>query len=430
MKVPAYVVPAAAVVAAALVCCSVGLAQTWYVTPGGTGDAPTIQAAADLAAAGDTIMLADGVFSGPGNAYVEFHGSAAILSESRDPSACIVTTEGYESGDWAMFLFYDGDEFSVEGVTLDDRHCRMEYGIDDGSASRVLFRNNVFLGTSLLLYHSGDIVIEDNIFTGFEASWYLAVVDMRSSGALSRTVTVKGNTFRDISGMIAFGAVVLHADGTSTVTALIEGNRFENITGGTAGHAMLDVARAGYADIYVTIAGNVFRDCGRPNGDDGVLLSNDGAYNSGWIDAWVSDNLFVRCSGSALNVQAGSSTMIWGDVFNNTFTDNEIGVEQGPGNPAVLVRNCIFWYNRTYDISGVSVWNVECCDITDLGGWQYDCFSADPLFCDPIHDNYRLDCRSPCVNVPGYGRVGAYGVGCGPSSVEPVTWGAIKAMYR
>jgi hypothetical protein len=418
------------VTAALLPCCSTAAAETWYVRPDGTGEVPTIQAAADQAAPGDTILLADGVFSGAGNAYVEFHRSATVLSESRDPARCTVTTEGYESGDWAMFLFYDGDEFAVEGVTLDDRSCRMEYGIDDGSATRVLFRNNVFLGTSLLLYHSSDIVIEDNLFTAFEASWYLAVVDMRISGSVSRTVTVKNNVFRDIGNAIAYGTLVLHADGNSTVNALIEGNRFERITARTEGHGTVDIARGGYADIYVTARGNVFRDCGSLYNEDTMVLSNDGVANSGWIDAWISENLFTRSTGAALCVRPGSSGMIWGDVFNNTFTDNETGVEQWTGNPAVLVRNCIFWYNRTYDISGVSVWNVECCDITDLGGWQYDCFSADPMFCDPIHDNFRLDCRSPCVNVPGYGLVGAYGVGCGPSSVEPSTWGAIKARYR
>ena len=36
--------------------------RTWYITPDGTDDAPTIQAGIDSAAAGDEIMLAKGVF--------------------------------------------------------------------------------------------------------------------------------------------------------------------------------------------------------------------------------------------------------------------------------------------------------------------------------------------------------------------------------
>ena len=39
-------------------------AGTWRITSDGTGDAPTIQAGIDSAAAGDTIALANGTFTG------------------------------------------------------------------------------------------------------------------------------------------------------------------------------------------------------------------------------------------------------------------------------------------------------------------------------------------------------------------------------
>jgi hypothetical protein len=42
-------------------------ARTWRITSAGSGDAPTIQAGIDSAAAGDMVLLADGVYTGAGH---------------------------------------------------------------------------------------------------------------------------------------------------------------------------------------------------------------------------------------------------------------------------------------------------------------------------------------------------------------------------
>ena len=59
-------------------------------------------------------------------------------------------------------------------------------------------------------------------------------------------------------------------------------------------------------------------------------------------------------------------------------------------------------------------------------------FSQDPLFCDPGALDYTLRTGSPCAppGVTGCGQVGAYGVGCGPVSIESESWARVKARYR
>ena len=72
-----------------------------------------------------------------------------------------------------------------------------------------------------------------------------------------------------------------------------------------------------------------------------------------------------------------------------------------------------------------------------MGGvaWQYGVegnISADPLFCDPGGDDFRLQEGSPCgpdYN-PDCGLIGAWPVGCGGTPSEATSWGALKALFR
>jgi hypothetical protein len=91
--------------------------------------------------------------------------------------------------------------------------------------------------------------------------------------------------------------------------------------------------------------------------------------------------------------------------------------------------------------------SIECTDIfgNEGGNWVgaiavlngvQGNFSSDPGFCRAHAGYYRLCDTSPCLpgNHGGYacGLIGALGQGCscGPSRVEPSTWGAIKSMFR
>ena len=48
-----------------------------------------------------------------------------------------------------------------------------------------------------------------------------------------------------------------------------------------------------------------------------------------------------------------------------------------------------------------------------------------------IDHDFTLRESSPCVGTGPMGSdIGAFGVGCGATAVEPTSWGAIKASYR
>lgn len=87
-------------------------ARTWYINPSGTGDAATIQAGIDSAAAGDTVLVACGTYYESG-IYVDF--SMTLLSESGE--AQCVTIDAQENN--TVLILHDCDSTTVvKGFTL------------------------------------------------------------------------------------------------------------------------------------------------------------------------------------------------------------------------------------------------------------------------------------------------------------------------
>jgi hypothetical protein len=105
-----------------LVLFSISAAETWYILPDGSGDAPTIQAGVDSAAVGDTVLLADGTYRGAGNRDVDCDKTIVIRSESGDWSLCKIDCDGTETDPHKGFLFQleEGSRAALEGVTVTD----------------------------------------------------------------------------------------------------------------------------------------------------------------------------------------------------------------------------------------------------------------------------------------------------------------------
>ena len=73
------------------------LAETiWYVDDDAPADFSTIQAALDAAAAGDTIIVRDGIYTGTGNRDIDFGGKAVHLRSENGPQNCIINCQGTE----------------------------------------------------------------------------------------------------------------------------------------------------------------------------------------------------------------------------------------------------------------------------------------------------------------------------------------------
>ena len=136
----------------------------------------------------------------------------------------------------------------------------------------------------------------------------------------------------------------------------------------------------------------------------------------------------------------------WLTVTSCTFFGNSAG-ESGGGiysdNATPTITNSIVSFSPTggaVACEGTTLPEItRCCVYGNVGsagdslcGVYYDNLFADPAFCDAEGGDFSLHADSPCLppNNPWNELVGAFGLGCDESVVEPTSWGALKAMFR
>jgi len=160
-------------------------AATLNILPDGTGPYPTIRQALLAAQPGDTISLADGVFTGPDNRNLTLGGQLTLRAASGDPAACILDIQG--QGRALTILAAPGTEVLVAGVTLRGGDCRdlpapqapgyggaiYVEGLAPGGSILfercILEQNRADAGGAVFVYQAGasfqDCAIRDNLAT-------------------------------------------------------------------------------------------------------------------------------------------------------------------------------------------------------------------------------------------------------------------------
>lgn len=202
----------------------------------------------------------------------------------------------------------------------------------------------------------------------------------------------------------------------------------------------------------LSVHGNQFVECSAGGGGSG----GGGLFLRGADGAIISFNLFLRCTAGQLGGGMEVYNSPWIEIRSNTFVDNDGGdaggglLMNGMSGP---VENNIFYRNRAslHDGghgcigSGNAGVTGECNlyweNVVGEGSAFNDCgfgpgvpgnLEADPLFCDPVVNDYGILSASPAA--PGgpldCGLIGAFPVSCGPVAVELLGWGHLKSRYR
>ncbi len=126
------------------------------------GDQPTIQAGIDAASPGDTVLVANGTYTGPGNRDLDFNGKSIIVTSEDGPETCIIDCDGLGRG----FLFHSGEDEDavVQGFTIRNGYLTdgSGAGIRITTGSSPVINGCILTGNNAVYPRSGGAVWADS----------------------------------------------------------------------------------------------------------------------------------------------------------------------------------------------------------------------------------------------------------------------------
>ncbi len=399
--------------AALLLIPAAALSAIHIVEPDGTGDFATIQEAVTAAAEEDTVLLADGTFTGDGNRDASYLGKAlTIRSLNGDPANCIIDLEGSPGNEHRAFTFANG-----EGL---------------GSRLRNVTIRNGYVG----LYEGGGAISCDDtapIITGV----FFENCSASSGGAVwavdGAHPYIGQCSFTDCTSRYDHGGAVYAADSYPQIMeSCFEGNACAEKGGAIwSSFGNVDIA----ACVFVantslgdgpTIGGGAvhLQGTSTPFIDGCTFLRNTAVRGGAVIVHDSAGGSITRNTFAGNSAAWGTSVYLWMSApwFDlNIFAFDEPGIDPvycAEFSDPTFIRSCVFGNSSGDSLCGTSSGTVF----------------EDPLFCDLAADDVTLHENSPCmpVNNPHGFLIGSCDMGCEPTAVQghEMHWGEIKALYR
>jgi parallel beta-helix repeat protein len=162
------------------------------------GEFPTIQAAMTAAQNGDTVLVADGTYTGPGNNNLYFYGKVFTVRSENGPENCTIDCGGDTVGFWFDF---NPPETVVDGFT-----------ITNGGG---------YPGGGMYMYYDGNPTIRNCIITG-NSSGPSGGGGILLEGAFPTIIncTITGNTASSVGG----GGIYCLMSNPTITNCVITGN--------------------------------------------------------------------------------------------------------------------------------------------------------------------------------------------------------------
>ena len=392
-------------------------------------DYSTIQAGIDAALDGDTVLVADGTYTGDGNRDMDFKGKAIIVESENGAENTIIDCQGTEQEPHRGFYFHSGEGESsvVDGFTITNG-----IGLYEGGG---------------IYCHDSSPTIKNNIIRGniaFSAAEGGGIACLNSSPIITNNTIIGNNGDVSGGGIVCSGGSPIITNNTITGNSAYQGggiacynNSSPKIINNTiTGNEAFEGSGIYCIDSSPTITNNTITGnlaefgagigCygnSHPAITNNTIISNSAITSGGGVCCY--DNSHPTITNNTITGNSTETAVGYGGgiccysnsyptITNNTITDN--WAFQGGGiycgydsSPTVL--NTILWNNSPQEIyldidSSCSI-TIDYSDVEGgeegIGGsgtvnWGEHNIDADPLFVNPDNGDYHLQAGSPCID--------------------------------
>ncbi len=383
---------------------------------------PTIQAAIDASIEFDTVLVAQGTYTGPGNLDLDFGGRDIVVMSENGPEVTIIDCQGTEAEPHRGLYFHSGEsnQAVLQGFTITNG-----YAINGGAISCV----------------NSSPTIRDNIVTNCRAAHYGAGIHCTYSNSQILGNTITENIGSDIGGDGGGGISLIYCNNVLIDDNIISGN-FSYSGGG------IDCFGANVSIQSNTIKDNLAYDgaaIGLCCGSSGTISSNTivgnlAMYNGGAIycnsgaDPAISNNVILGNTaytpfsfGGGICCKESNPNIIHNTIVSNAAASGGGLACRHLASPRVERTIIAFNGNGGAAFTEATASPVFAhCDLYGNEGgdwmgsiadqlWMDGNMSIDPMFCDADNGNYQISVYSPCAPgvQPNLELIGALPTGCG-----------------
>ena len=393
-------------------------AKTWNVLVDGSGDAPSVQAGIDSAAAGDTVLVHPGTYF----EKIVFRGRDIVLRSLAGPNQTILDAAGL-GGRVVRIASGEGRATILEGFT-----------ITHGAGGMII------IGAQPTII--GNIITENDALPGDGGGIWCSAINVPWRPFFKHNI-IMNNRGRNLAGGIGFGQQMIpeiidnyiagnearDGDGGGIYYrsfdngAVIRGNVvINNRAGDHGGGIYAALVNSPPPALQIEISWNLVANNVAPG--SAITGVSGGGIHLIETDAWVHHNTIVgnegggtpNTLGGGIGVERIGSPLIEQNIIANTIQGGGVNCV---GGATPIFRNNFAWQNVGGDGVG-----------TCASWWQANGNVIDnPYFCDMANGDYTVASNSGVMTHPA-GPLGVYAIpGCAAVSVQRSTWGMLKSRY-